>query len=333
MGLRIGVIGTGKLGKEHVRVLKRIPEVEHVACFDIETTRSRSVAAEHGAEAFDTVEKLMNAVDAVSVVVPTSHHASVSLEALDRGKNLFLEKPIAASIGEAEKIISAAKKFGRILQIGHIERFNPVVREAAEHVDRPSFIEIHRLAPFNVRGIDVSVIMDLMIHDLDLLSMFTGCEPTEIRAKGATILTNGPDIVNARIEYGGGCVANLTASRVSLEPLRKVRVFSNSGYVSIDLLKRTFRHVKKSKRFDSRVEMLRKEADLHDFQTSGKISLDDFIEVYEAESKGEEPLFGELQAFCRTITTKNRPVVTGEDGLRALRLASEIQALVEKSES
>lgn len=328
MGLKVGVIGTGKLGREHVRVLKRVPEVELVGCYDIVTEKSQSVAQTFDAEAFDTIEQLIEAVDAVSVVVPTSQHAEVSLAALGQGKNLFLEKPIAASIGEAEQIVKAANECGRVLQIGHIERFNRAIRQSVPFVQDPSFIEIHRLAPFTIRGIDVSVIMDLMIHDLDLLSLFKGAEPETVRAKGAAILTNGPDIVNARLEYADGCVANLTASRVSLEPMRKVRVFSTSGYVSCDLLTGKIKHVRKGNLFDSRVNKI-KTLDIEELATFGQISLQDFIEIEETETKGEEPLYDELRSFCQTVTNGESPYVSGEDGLRALRLATRVQALVE----
>ena len=335
MGLKVGVIGTGKLGREHVRVLKRVPEVEHVACFDVVPERSQTVAAKFGAQACESVDQLLGVVDAVSIVVPTSQHAAVSLKALDEGKNLFVEKPIAASIPEAETIIKAAKKSDRVLQIGHVERFNGAVRESLPRVENPSFIEIHRLAPFSVRGIDVSVIMDLMIHDLDLLSLFVGSDPTSIRAKGANILTNGPDIVNARLEYASGCVANLTASRVSLEPMRKVRIFSaTSGYVSIDLYKGRIKHVKKGRLFDSRVAKLRgNDPSFVEYQKFNTVSLKDFIEMEEKDTKGEEPLFHELQSFCQSIEKRDTPAVTGEDGLRALRLADEIQRLVEQDDA
>lgn len=324
MGLKVGVIGTGKLGREHVRVLKRVPEVEHVACYDIVSERSRAVAEAFGADVYSDVEKLLEAVDAVSVVVPTSCHAEVSLRALENGNSLFLEKPIAASVTEAEKIIETARRVGRVLQIGHIERFNAAIRQAVPRISEPSFIEIHRLAPFTVRGIDVSVIMDLMIHDIDLLTLFVGERPVDIRAKGAGILTNGPDIVNARVEFASGCVANLTASRVSLEPMRKVRIFCPTSYTSINLLAGSIRHLEKGRAFDESVKRLKEgAADLTN------ISLQDVLKIDECEIDGEEPLFEELQSFCRTVTNGDAPVVSGEDGLHALQIASEIQSIVE----
>ena len=323
MGLKVGVIGTGSLGRHHVRVLKRVPEVEHVACYDIDTARSSEVAEAFGAEAHRDVMKLLEAVDAVSIVVPTTSHEEVALRALECGNNVFVEKPIAASIGEAERIIETARKYGRVLQIGHIERFNAAIRHAAPRISDPSFIEIHRLAPFTVRGIDVSVIMDLMIHDIDLLTLFVGERPIDIRAKGAGILTNGPDIVNARLEFASGCVANLTASRVSLEPMRKVRIFCPTSYSSIDLLKGSIRHLEKGGAFDESVKMLKEGR----FDPT-KVSFADVVKIDEQDTKGEEPLFEELQSFCRSLTNGERPAVTGEDGLLALQIASEIQDIV-----
>jgi predicted dehydrogenase len=324
VGLRIGVIGTGKLGREHVRVLKRVPEVDHVACYDIVPERSRAVGEAFDADVYTDVKKLLEAVDAVSIVVPTTSHIEVSLQALASGRNLFVEKPIAASVDEASRIIEAARETGRVLQIGHIERFNAAVRQAVPKIDDPEFIEIHRLAPFTVRGIDVSVIMDLMIHDIDLLAMFMGEKPVDIRAKGAGILTNGPDIVNARLEFSNGCVANLTASRVSIEPMRKVRVFCPRSYTSIDLLKRSVRHLEKDSSFDESVRKLQ----AGELDVEG-LSLGDVLKINESQTDGEEPLYEELRSFCRTITNGDAPVVSGEDGLLALEIASEIQDIVE----
>ena len=324
MGIKVGVIGTGRLGREHVRVLKGVPEVEHVACFDINRDRSEGVARKFGAEAFSDVRKMMEAVDAVSVVVPTVSHAEVSLQALEHGNNLFLEKPIAASVHEAEQIIEAARKHEKVLQIGHIERFNAAIRHSLPHIGSPSFIEIHRLAPFTVRGIDVSVVMDLMIHDIDLLSWFTGQKPRDIRAKGAAILTNAPDIVNARLEYDDGCVANLTASRVSIEPMRKVRIFSGERYLSIDLLRGSLRHYRKGSKFDESVARLKSER-----LNPMDVSLRDVLKIEEKTIEDGEPLFHELQSFCRTVSNGESPAVTGEDGLMALEVATEIQNSVD----
>ncbi len=324
MGLRIGVIGTGRLGKQHVRILKRIPEVDFVGCHDVVQERSLGVAEEFGAQAFPNAQALLEAVDSVSVVVPTVNHRDVSVPALEMGKHVFLEKPIAGSVEEARRIIDAAKKAERVLQVGHVERFNEAIRTCRPYIESPSFIEIHRLAPFTVRGIDVSVIMDLMIHDIDLLTFFLGKQPVDIRAKGAGILTDAPDIVNARFEYDCGCVANLTASRVSLEPMRKVRVFSRNGYLSIDLFEGKIKHFRKGDSYERGIEMLKR-------QKSGleDISLHDFLQIDETSVQGEEPLYNELRSFCRAVLNGTEPEVAGEDGLEALMLAVEIQRLVE----
>ncbi|MFQ5511397.1 MAG: Gfo/Idh/MocA family oxidoreductase [Candidatus Krumholzibacteriia bacterium] len=323
MGIRVGVVGTGRLGTQHVRVLKRLPEVDDVACYDIVEERSRDAGRRFGATVFTDMNEMLGQVDAVSVVVPTVKHKEVSLKALEKGTHLFVEKPIAASMSEAGQIIEAASRRERVLQIGHIERFNAALRKAYPHIEEPSFIEIHRLAPFTVRGIDVSVIMDLMIHDLDLLGLFLGEAPADIRAKGAGILTDRPDIVNARLEYRNGCVANLTASRVSMEPMRKIRIFSRRNYLSIDLLKGTVKHLQKGDAFDAGVARIkRNDTDL------GSVSLRDFLKIEESAIEGEEPLFDELQSFCQTIMNGRQPPVTGEDGLRALEIATAVQRIV-----
>jgi predicted dehydrogenase len=327
VGLKVGVIGTGRLGRQHVRVLGRIPEVEFVGCYDIVREKSAQVAREFGATAFDSMEALLAAVDSVSIVVPTVKHAEAALAALKAGKHVFLEKPVAASVVEGERIVEAAGKAGRVLQIGHVERFNEAIKACRPYVDSPAFIEIHRLAPFTPRGIDVSVIMDLMIHDIDLLMYFLGKLPVDIRAKGAGVLTSAPDIVNARLEYDDGCVANLTASRVSLEPMRKVRIFSRRRYLSIDLFEGKIKHVQKKDTFDRGVEMLR--------ENKGKlddVTLQDFLTIEETTIQGEEPLFNELRSFCRSVLDGTKPAVTGEDGLTALKLAAEIQRIVEKNQ-
>lgn len=323
MGLRIGVIGTGKLGRFHVRTFKRIPEVEFVGCYDIREDRSRAVAAEFGADVFPDVDALLGAVDAVSVVVPTRNHEEVAVKALRARRHVFLEKPIAPSVAEAERIIASAKD-GRVLQIGHVERFNEAIRKCLPFIESPSFIEIHRLASFNVRGIDVSVIMDLMIHDIDLLIFLLGKLPVDVRAKGAAVLTRGPDIVNARLEFEGGCVANLTASRVSFEPMRKVRIFSPSRYLSIDLSGGLIKHVQKSENFDRGVELLRRGE-----MGIDNVTLQDFLTIDETNTEGQEPLLNELRSFCLSVRDGQPPAVTGEDGLRALRVAADIQRIVE----
>lgn len=323
MGLKIGVIGTGRLGKEHVRVLAGLDAVDTVACCDKQSERASRVASDHGATAYENPQDLLAAVDAVSIVVPTTKHAEYALMALEMGKDVFIEKPIADDAEPAERIVENATRGGRILQIGHVERFNGAFESTISKIRNPSFIEIHRLASFSIRGTDVSVVGDLMIHDLDLLFCILGQAPSEVHAKGAAVLTAGPDIVNARLEYANGCVANVTASRVSVEPLRKLRVFSASSYVSIDLLKGQATEVRKTGTFDEGVAMLKQQKD-----GSDRLRLTDFLESESFQSDGVEPLKKELEAFCHSVLTREQPPVTGQDGLNALKLALQIVDII-----
>jgi predicted dehydrogenase len=309
------VAGTGRLGRAHVRVLRSLPAVERVACCDLDKDRARAVADEFGATAYDTLDAMLDAVDAVVVVTSTSAHAEVALRALASNKDVFVEKPITSTLADGEAVVRAARKQGRILQVGHIERFNGAIRAVLPRIGTPLFVEVHRLAPFTLRGADVSVVMDLMIHDLDLLGVLVGERPSDVRASGAAIITAEPDIVNARLEYEGGCVANVTASRVTATPMRKVRVFSQSGYFSIDLLAGAATHYRKGARM---------EAVLADARRGGNVGLADMVVVEQLRGDGAEPLLKELEAFCEALATRSAPPVTGEDGLEAMRVASVI---------
>jgi predicted dehydrogenase len=295
--------------------LRSLAAVERVACFDTDRERSRAVADEFGASSFDTLDAMLAAVDAVSVVTATSAHAEVALRAIAAGKDVFVEKPITGTLGDGEDVVRAARAQGRLLQVGHIERFNGAIQAVLPRIGRPLFVEVHRLAPFTVRGADVSVVMDLMIHDLDLLGVLVGERPAEVRAKGAAIITDEPDIVNARLEYEGGCVANVTASRVTAAPMRKVRVFSEAGYFSIDLLAGVATHYRKGPRLSEQLAALKNGA---------SVGLADMVRVEQLRGDSVEPLVKELEAFCAALATRSAPPVTGEDGLEAMRLATAI---------
>jgi predicted dehydrogenase len=315
VGLRVGVVGTGRLGRAHVRVLRSLPGVDFVGCHDADAARAREAATEFGATAFESLDALFSEVDAVSVVTTTSAHTAVALAALDRGLDVFVEKPIASSVADAERIVTRARERARVLQVGHIERFNPAVEAVLPSVGQPLFIEVHRLAPFNLRGADVSVVMDLMIHDLDLLALLVGADPVDVRAKGAALLTHAPDIVNARLEYGDGCVANVTASRVTASPMRKVRVFSDRGYFSIDLLAGSVTHYRKADGFAERIAEVQRGG-------AASVAMTDIIKVEQMRGDGSEPLVKEMGAFCRSVTERTPPPVSGEAGLAAVRLAA-----------
>lgn len=315
MGLRIGVAGTGRLGRAHVRVLRSLPAVERVACFDVDHERARAVAEEFGATAFASLGSMFDAVDAVVVVTTTSAHAEVALAAIAAGKDVFVEKPITSTLADGEALVRAARAAHRILQVGHIERFNGAIQAVLPRIGTPLFIEVHRLAPFTIRGADVSVVMDLMIHDLDLLGVLVGRRPSDVRAKGAAIITHEPDIVNARLEYEGGCVANVTASRVTAAPMRKVRVFAEAGYFSIDLLGGVATHYQRGPRLAEQLAAL---------QGGATLGLSDMVRVEQLRGDGVEPLIKELDSFCNALATRSAPPVTGEDGLEAMRLATAI---------
>jgi len=303
----VGVVGAGRMGGLHAAVYGRLPAARLVAIVDTVSERAQRLAAETGAEALTDVHQLIGRVDAASVAVSTSAHLEVGRALLEAGVHVLIEKPLAATADEARELVEVARKSGAQLMVGHTERFNPVMRGIGDLVRQPGFVEVHRLAPFTDRGTDVDVVLDLMIHDLDLLLQFVPGEPVEVHAVGVSVLTGSYDIANARIRFAGGTVANLTASRVSLERMRKVRFFEPDLYVSLDTGKRTakaFRLVQKD---------------------SGPS-----IEVVDlAPPPDEDPMEVELSAFLESVRSGVAPPVPGEHGLRAMELAERVCAAIE----
>jgi predicted dehydrogenase len=300
--LRVAVIGVGSLGQHHVRIYSQMPEVELVGLSDSNRSRADQIAAQYHTEIYDGFEKLIGQVDAVSLAVPTVDHASLGVALLKRGVDVLVEKPIARSLEEADALIEAARANHRILQVGHIERFNPAVTAAKKILRGPKFFEIHRLSLFTPRSLDIDVVLDLMIHDLDILLSFVDSGVADIRAVGLPILTPKVDIANVRIEFQNGCVANLTASRVSTEKVRKLRFFQPNDYVSVDYTRQEMLVLK----------LMRSE--------NGEMKIDgDRV----AEPL-QEPLKLELESFVHAARTRSTPAVTGEEGRRALKVAEEI---------
>jgi predicted dehydrogenase len=298
---RVGVIGVGALGQHHARVYAELPEATLVGVHDRDPGRAAEVAARHGCRVFDDAEALAREVDAVSVAVPTEAHHAVAGALLDAGRHVLVEKPITASLAEADDLIARAAARGAALQVGHVERFNPALDILREAVAQPRFVEAHRLGAFSPRSLDVDVVLDLMIHDLDIVLWLDGSDPVQVDAVGVPVLTPRVDIANARLRFASGLIANLTASRVSADRGRKFRVFAPRTYVSVDLAAREARVYRLSEALD--------ENNRPD------------IDVQTTKGEQEEPLRRQLAAFVSAVQRGARPVVAGEDGRRALALA------------
>ncbi len=327
--VEVAVIGVGHLGKFHARIYAENPRAKLVAVVDPNSEKARALAAECRATALESVSMLPRSVEAVSIAVPTSNHAEVAIPLLERGVHCLVEKPLASSVAEADRILAAAKKGRALLSVGHVERFQPGLRKVREMKVRPRFIECHRLAPFSFRSTDVGVVHDLMIHDLDLILDMVGSEVESIDAAGGAILTDHEDVASVRLVFANGARANVTASRASLAPMRRFRLFSSDGYVSLDFTKNYGLMITKGLEFDSGRAELR-ELDLSalaarkDWITSKVLSV---VELDLAAS--ERPLQAELDSFLRSVQAGTQPEVTGEDGRDALALADRIVRAIE----
>jgi predicted dehydrogenase len=325
---RVAVVGVGHLGRIHARILAGHPRAELVAVADVDEPRAAGVARELGCRSVGGIEDLPADLDAAVIAVPTIFHEAVALPLLARGVSCLVEKPLAADLASADRILAAADRGGARLAVGHVERFEPGVRKVAELGLKPRFIECHRLSTFRFRGLDVGVVHDLMIHDLDLVLHFVDSEVETFDASGGSILTDTVDLASVHLVFRNGARANVTASRVSLSPMRRFRMFSSSSYVSLDFTKNYGLFVQKGPRWESGREELRtmdpaELAQRPDFVTGG------LLDVSELALAGlEQPLQAELDSFLTCVEAGTEPEVTGRDGRRALELAERITAAI-----
>jgi len=298
---KVAVVGTGRFGRHHARVYHELADTELVGVYDQDAARAAEVAQEFGCRAFERLEDLCGAVEAATVAVPTEKHAEVGELLMEAGIDVLIEKPMARSVAEADSLIAAAERSGRILQVGHLERFNPAVMAARKIVSVPLFFEVHRLSVFTERSLDVDVVLDLMIHDLDIVLSLAGSEPEEIRASGLAVLTPRFDIANVRLAFENGCVANFTASRVSFETVRKLRWFQPREYISVDYARQDASV--------TRVDMV-----------AGRPKLSH----QKLQPARQEPLQLQLTDFLHNVRERSNPEMDGTAGRRALRLAHQI---------
>jgi predicted dehydrogenase len=319
--VRLGVIGAGALGFHHIRIMRELEGATLVGFCESRPDRASLVAGELGVRAWDSAEDLIDACDAVSVVVPTPAHYGVARAALSRGRHVLIEKPLAETLEQADDLLRLAEETGCLVQTGHVERFNRSIRAALPYVASPRFIESDRLAPFNPRGADVAVVLDLMIHDIDLLLTLVKSPVQDVAASGIPVLTPFVDIANARVTFTSGAIANITASRVSREKTRKVRIFQQNGYFSLDLAAGTGEFYR-----------IRPGISLSELARAPQ-PLEAFVERVTLEAPEGEPLRLEFQSFVDAVAGKSPVVVTGRDGREALHVALRIVDEIERTQA
>ncbi|MDP5000334.1 MAG: Gfo/Idh/MocA family oxidoreductase [Flavobacterium sp.] len=314
--LKVGVLGAGHLGKIHLRLLNQSVKYELVGFYDAFEENANKVAAEFGYKKFDTISELIAAVDVVDIVTPTLQHFDCAKQVIEAGKHIFIEKPISNTVEEAEEIIALANKYNVKGQVGHVERFNPAFTAVKDKIKNPMFIETHRLAEFNPRGTDVPVVLDLMIHDIDAILSVVKSKVKSINASSVAVISDSPDITNARIEFENGCVANITSSRISMKNMRKSRFFQKDAYISVDYL-------------DKVCEIVR-------MQDAPEVPGDFDMILQNAEGvkkqiyfdnpnvQANNAILDELETFADAINNNTTPIVTLEDGTEALRVAYQI---------
>ncbi len=299
--MKCGVVGVGSLGQHHARLYAALEEAELVGIVEADAARAARIAEKHGCAVFESVEALGEACEAVSVVVPTDRHREVALPLLRQGCHLLIEKPICANLAEAEEVVAAAREAGVVVQVGHIEHFNPVMSYLEEHVDNPRFITADRLAPFTPRGTEVGVVLDLMIHDIGIILELVKSPLVRVEAVGVNVLSQTEDIANARLVFANGCVANLNTSRVSLKKVREIRVFQPQAYLSLNFMEQSG-------------HLIRKQG----------LALD----KQDIPIEHEEPLKLELASFLQSIRERRDPKVSAEKGKTALEVAMQVTAQI-----
>ncbi len=313
--VKCGVAGVGSLGQHHARIYAALPNVEFMGIYEANDERAKEICARHNCRRFDSIEALGDACDAVSVVVPTDRHAEVALPLLERKTHLLIEKPITATLEEAEQVLAAAQAHGCIVQVGHIEHFNPVMGFMEKHIDRPGYITAERLAPYTTRGTEVGVVLDLMIHDIGIVLALVKSPIRKIDSVGIHVLSKTEDIANARIEFENGCVANLSASRMSMKKNREIRIFQDNAYISRDFMNQKGHLVKKS--------------DLIAYGLKLKVGLakagdSSSIPVQEIPIEKDEPLKLELAHFTESVAESKQPKVGAALAKTALEVAIQI---------
>ncbi len=320
--LKVGVVGAGHLGKTHLKLLEQSDYYDLVGFHDIHTESSKAVEAELGFKYFEEFEDLLQQIDVLDIVTPTAFHYTYALKAIEAGKHFFVEKPITQTLEEADELIKRAEEKGVKGQVGHVERFNPAFTSALPYIKNPMFLEVHRLAEFNPRGTDVAVVLDLMIHDIDIVLSMVNSPIKEIKASGVSVISQNPDIANARLQFENGCVANVTTSRISMKNMRKSRVFQKDAYVSIDFL-------------EKKTEIIR-------MQDAPKTPSDFDMIIENAEGESKQILFeypevnpnnailDELNSFASSIQENKDVKVSLEEGRNALKVALEVMAEIEK---
>jgi len=317
MMLKIGVLGAGHLGKIHLKLINQIPAYQLVGFYDPNQEIADSVAAEFGYKSFNTIDELIAAVDVVDVVTPTLSHYDCASRAIRSSRHVFIEKPITNTIEEAKSLLQLSHEANVKVQVGHVERFNPAFMQARSFISQPMFIEGHRLAQFNPRGTDVSVVLDLMIHDLDIVLSVVKSNVRKISASGVAVLSNTPDIANARIEFDNGCVANLTASRISMKNMRKCRFFQKDAYISIDFLKKES-EILNMKDVEGEPDPFSMTLDLGEGKGHKEITFN------KPKIEEHNAIQLELSTFADCIINNTAPEVTVDDGYKALEVAHKI---------
>jgi predicted dehydrogenase len=314
--LKVGVLGAGHLGKIHLRLLNQSEKYELVGFYDPDSTNADKVSQEFGYRKFDTISELISAVDVVDIVTPTLSHHDCAKEAILAGRHVFVEKPISNTVAEADEIVELAREHNVKGQVGHVERFNPAFIATRDMIENPMFIETHRLAEFNPRGTDVPVVLDLMIHDIDVILSVVKSKVKNINASGVSVISDTPDIANARIEFENGCVANLTSSRISMKNMRKSRFFQKDAYISVDFLDKICEVVKMkdAPEVPGDFDMILQNAE----GVKKQIYFDN------PDVHANNAILDELETFADAINNDTTPVVTLEDGTEALRIAYRI---------
>ena len=323
--LKAGIVGVGQFGQNHARILNESTKCNFIGLYDINEKRAEEISFKLNTKSFIDFDSLLDEIDILFIVVTTISHFELAEKALINGIHVFIEKPITETLQQAEKLIELADKKNLKIQVGHIERFNPVIMEIEDEVKNPIFMECHRIAPFTPRGTDIPVVLELMIHDIDLILSFMDGKVKHISASGAGVMTKSIDIANARIEFDDGAVANITASRISMKRSRQLRIFQKDGYFSIDFQDKKVKHIKKSKNLYKVLPKLM----MGKFENIDTKDVVDIVEV-NASDREKDALTTEIESFIHAVETNINPVVDGRAGTRALEVALEIVNKINK---